>query len=76
MSDSTWAHKSYDEQRYERLVESLDEYVCDDEAPDLIDEIRKGLAEVKEHPLMQVKKITKLQEFFNSKPSTNFIVED
>jgi hypothetical protein len=75
MSDF-WAGKSYGEQRYERLVESLDEYVSDDDAPDLIAEIRKGLAEIKEHPLKQVKKITKLQEFFDSKPSTNFIVED
>jgi len=43
---------------------------------DFIAEVQKGLAEIKKHPLNQVKKITKLQEFFNSKPSTTFIIEE
>lgn len=79
MSDSVnavWVGQSYEDQRYERLIESLDEYMCDDDAPDFIAEVQKGLAEIKKHPLNQVKKITKLQEFFNSKPSTTFIIEE
>jgi hypothetical protein len=62
MSLPDWNLKTYEQQRYERLLESIDEYVTDEDAPDLIHDLLKCLAEIKMDPLKQIKRITRLQQ--------------
>jgi hypothetical protein len=60
--------KAYEEQRYERLLESIDEYVCTSDSADFkafIPDIRRALTELKQHPISQIKQITEIQEFFS-----------
>jgi len=60
--------KENSEQRYERLLESIDEYLCTDDPADskaLIPDIRRCLTELKKYPISLIKQITEIQEFFN-----------
>lgn len=60
--------KTYNEQRYERLLESVDEYLCTNDEADFkafIPDLRRALTELKQHPIQMIKHITEIQEFFS-----------
>ena len=69
--------KSYDEKRYENLLETLDEYIfCGDDINMLLPDLRRALAQLKKHPLTQVKRITRLQQLLGVSPDEPFVIED
>lgn len=70
--------KSYDESRYESLLDTLDEYVCCDanDISKLLPDMKRALTELKKHPLAQVKRITQLQELLGVNPNETFVIED
>lgn len=58
--------KTYDEQRYERLLESVDEYLTD---PDVgsrkfLDDLQKALLELRQHHDSVIDGFTHVQDFF------------
>ena len=69
--------KSYDEKRYENLLETLDEYIfCGDDINMLLPDLRRALTQLKKHPLTQVKRITRLQQLLGVSPDETFVIED
>ena len=62
-----FAHiKTYAEQRYERLVETVDEYLNDNEvgAQQFLDDLQKACLELKQHHDRIIDNFTTVQDFF------------
>lgn len=59
--------KSYDEQRYERLLESVDEYLGDAEvgSKKFLDDLQKAILELRQHHDNIIDNFTHVQDFFS-----------
>jgi hypothetical protein len=59
---------AYDKQRYERLLESLDEYLCSDGPNDghqvFLEDLHRALSSLEEWPKKQLNEINYLQKRF------------
>lgn len=58
--------KSYDEQRYERLLESVDEYLGDADvgSKKFLDDLQKAILELRQHHDNIIDNYTHIQDFF------------
>ena len=61
-----YANKSYDEQRYERLLESVDEYLSDADVGSrkFLDDLQKALLQLRQYHDNVVDGFTHVQDFF------------
>lgn len=65
-TDPSYNIKSYDEQRYERLLESVDEYLTDTEVGSgkFLDDLQKIILELRQHHDNVIDNFTHVQDFF------------